>query len=579
MPTPDQTPTPLDIPVAGTLERLLSHPGFQRVSALLLSSIGVACAVGIVVALVGGASLPRLISAAALAMAMEWLLLAMQVALVLVGGALGLYLSIRGHRRALTRLLALSCAAISAGLGLFFLVRVTAPVAMKSMRENHVEAFFALVLLLAILFMSLWMFATAKFFLFFPKPVKILDLDPAAHYARGWHRPKTKAGWRWLGSSQFIALAVGIALIMVLDVQADRLPSERWSDAMTYFVCWMPFAAISAKQDRLNDDDRRSIRWVVLGQAIWLVLFLGGIVFLYALRASGVLAFPNWNDSEQFTRAFVGFFYAGFVIVLMLTLAFSILYHGTLDPDLMIRRTWSLAAFGLVSGVLFVVIERVVAGVVASGLDISAVDALTIVTVITATLILPLRSWLERAIKSLLERWNSSHAIADGVRREAVIVFADLTGYTALTERNEREALIMAAIFHRDAQELAKKHRGVLIKTMGDAVMLRFAEVDEAFRALSELKRVFRVHVEMMSMAPLLIHAAIHRGEVVEAPSGDVFGATVNLAARLLGAAGADDIIASHAALERSGLAAQAQSLGEKTFKNVEMPVSCFRLA
>jgi len=38
-------------------------------------------------------------------------------------------------------------------------------------------------------------------------------------------------------------------------------------------------------------------------------------------------------------------------------------------------------------------------------------------------------------------------------------------------------------------------------------------------------------------MQPLPIHAAIHRGEVVEAPSGDVFGATVNLAARLLGAA------------------------------------------
>lgn len=81
-----------------------------------------------------------------------------------------------------------------------------------------------------------------------------------------------------------------------------------------------------------------------------------------------------------------------------------------------------------------------------------------------------------------------------------------------------------------------------------------------------------------MSMQPLPIHAAIHRGEVAEAPSGDVFGATVNLAARLMGVAGPDDIVASQAALARMP-GHQAHSLGERKFKNVELPIECFRLA
>jgi len=113
----------------------------------------------------------------------------------------------------------------------------------------------------------------------------------------------------------------------------------------------------------------------------------------------------------------------------------------------------------------------------------------------------------------------------------------------------------------------------------GDAVMLRFSEVDDALRAVRELKRDFADHVRAIEMEPLLIHAGLHYGEVVIAPSGDVFGSTVNLAARLLGAAGTDDIVASRAAIERASGAGAAEFIGEKKFKNVEQPVGCFRVS
>ena len=562
---------------ASRVVRILSNQAFQRWGALVLSALGLLSALPFawgLAAVMSRGRPPRLSPLAhGMDLASQWMILLM----VLVGACLGLYLAIRGYRRSLTRLLALSCGALSAGFGFFFAMRVMAAafgdkVPASPWAMNSLLVIFPFVVFL----MSVWLYSTANFLLQFPKPVKLLGEELADVGAPPRHSPFTFE-WRWLASPQFAALVAGIVLIVLVN-QPDALTSAIWTHSSNYLVCWLPFAIIASKQRLLDEDGRRAIRWVLFGQTAWLVLFLVSVLALFALKSGGVLVFETWNHSSAFTDGLLKFFFAGFVIVLMATLAFSILYHGTLDPDLMLRRTWVLAAVGLFSGVLFVMIERLIAGAVADRLGISAVNALTIVGAVTAAVVYPARSWLERRVRELMEGWQAAHAIADGIRREAAIVFADLSGYTALTERNEREALIMAALFHRDAQQVAKSHGGVLVKTIGDAVLLRFEDSAEAFAATNELKRAFRAHVEAMSMQPLPIHAAIHRGEVVEAPSGDVFGATVNLAARLMGVAGPDDIVASQAALERMP-GHQAQSLGERRFKNVEMPVECFRMA
>ena len=566
---------------ASRLVRILSHPGFQRWNALALSTLGLLSVFPLawgLATLMGRGRPPHLSPPAyGMDMASQWMI----VAMVLVGACLGLYLALRGHRRSLTRLLALSCGALSAGFGIFFALRVVLDAFGRKLLATPAGfdgAMYSLLVIfpVVVFLMSVWLYSTANFLLQFPKPVRLLGEEVADVGAPPRHSPFT-FDWRWLASPQFVALVAGIVLIVLVNGR-DHLFSASWTHASSYFVCWFPFAIIGAKQRLLDEEGRRAIRWVLLGQTAWLVLFLASLLVLYALRSGGVLVFETWTHSWVFTDGLLKLVFAGFVIVLMVTLAFSILYHGTLDPDLMLRRTWVLAAVGLFSGVLFVVIERLIAGAIADAFGISAVNALTIVGAVTAAVVYPARSWLERKVREVMEGWQAAHAIADGVRREAAIVFADLSGYTALTERNEREALIMAALFHRDAQQAAKSHGGVLVKTIGDAVLLRFEDSAEAFAATHELKRAFREHVLAMSMQPLPIHAAIHYGEVVEAPSGDVFGATVNLAARLMGVAGPDDIVASQAALARMP-GHQAQALGEKKFKNVELPVECFLVA
>jgi class 3 adenylate cyclase len=561
-----------DVKALSAIERFLIHPRTQRIATFVLATVGLASGAAMIVMLSTKAFAADRATAARVMGSIE---LAMLAAMCLIGALLGFYLAVKGNRRALPRLLGCACAGLSA-VGIFFATQMYFnTVDHRSLRDSDIRGFvqfFVAVLLLAIAATSIWLFSATKFFLYFPRPVKLMgqEIDGPARLGGRWE-------WRWLASPQFAALAAGTVLIVLVDASVDRLRSSLWNDVSLYMICWAPFAAISAKQGSLGEEDRRAIRWVLLGQSVWLVLFLLCTLALLATLWGGALILPTWTDSNLLAGAFLRAFFAGFAIVLMLTLAVSILYDGTLDPDLMIRRTWVLAAVGLASGILFVALERVLANAVAQWLGLSTVNALTLIAALTATLIYPARSFIEARARRALEAWQASYAIAEGERRQAVIVFADLTGYTALTERNEREALIMAAILHRDAQSAAKARRGHLIKTIGDAVMLRFAEVDDAVAAVRDLKRDFMSHVRAMSMEPLRVHAALHYGDVVVAPSGDVFGATVNLAARLLGAAGTDDIVASRAAMDRTKLAG-AQFLGDRTFKNVEAPVGCFRI-
>lgn len=74
------------------------------------------------------------------------------------------------------------------------------------------------------------------------------------------------------------------------------------------------------------------------------------------------------------------------------------------------------------------------------------------------------------------------------------------------------------------------------------------------------------------------MHAGLHHGEVVLARDGDLFGADVNLAARLCGAAGAQQVLLSAAA--HAQLAThQAQPGGALALKNVAAPIEVFTAA
>jgi adenylate cyclase len=153
-------------------------------------------------------------------------------------------------------------------------------------------------------------------------------------------------------------------------------------------------------------------------------------------------------------------------------------------------------------------------------------------------------------------------------------LFADLSGFTALTEAHgDFEAAELVGTFNEVVRALLPVHNGEEIKTIGDAVMIRVPQAEEAVRLGLEI-----VHTFHLKPGFPVVHVGMHTGSAVKQGS-DWLGASVNLAARVAGAAGGDEVLlteATHEALrEIDGV--DLESRGKLRFRNVAEPVHVYR--
>ena len=134
-----------------------------------------------------------------------------------------------------------------------------------------------------------------------------------------------------------------------------------------------------------------------------------------------------------------------------------------------------------------------------------------------------------------------------GSERRLAVVFADLDGFTALTEvHGDLDAAEVATGF-ADLARGALEPGARLVKTLGDAVMITAKDVDEALQtALNVVAAVDRVDDYPT------VSAGVHAGPVVER-AGDVFGATVNLAARVAAHAAPGQVLCTKAVADAAG--------------------------
>ena len=152
-------------------------------------------------------------------------------------------------------------------------------------------------------------------------------------------------------------------------------------------------------------------------------------------------------------------------------------------------------------------------------------------------------------------------------------VFADIAGYTALTEAHgDADAAELAGTFCREISALASTCGGEVIKTIGDAVMVRHDDPGEAVGlGLSAAHDVLSGH------GFPAVRVGMHHGPAVER-EGDWFGATVNLAARVAGVAAGGEVLLTQAVLTGAGEldGVEFESRGEHRMRNVATPVSLF---
>lgn len=115
-------------------------------------------------------------------------------------------------------------------------------------------------------------------------------------------------------------------------------------------------------------------------------------------------------------------------------------------------------------------------------------------------------------------------------------VFADLTGYTRLTEEAGDEVAAGVALKLAElVSEIASRHRGLVVKMLGDGVHFHFDDPHDAVSASLEIVDVVRP----AGLPPA--HVGVNAGPVIY-EEGDYFGRTVNIAARIASQAGADQV-------------------------------------
>ncbi len=122
--------------------------------------------------------------------------------------------------------------------------------------------------------------------------------------------------------------------------------------------------------------------------------------------------------------------------------------------------------------------------------------------------------------------------LCDDAPPVGAVLFADLTGFRQLTEIHGDEAAADAATRFVTLVCRSLAPGACLIKTLGDGVLVVAPDVDAARETAAQIRCAVMVDE---SLPP--VHAGICAGSVVWR-QGDVFGATVNDAARLADAAG-----------------------------------------
>jgi adenylate cyclase len=195
-----------------------------------------------------------------------------------------------------------------------------------------------------------------------------------------------------------------------------------------------------------------------------------------------------------------------------------------------------------------------------------------------------------------LIRAQHGEAAIPAALRDASVFFADIRGFTSLSERLSPEAVVgfLNRYFARVVQ-VVDRHQGYLNKFIGDAVVVVFNgpmdQPDHATRAMRcalELQGEVRAMNEAKAfpeLGELRVGVGIATGPMVCGNIGSptqmeytVIGDTVNLSARLTSHAGATEVWASEATVANLPADLQATALEPIKVKGKEKPVTPFRV-
>src|SRR6476469_5031591 len=166
-------------------------------------------------------------------------------------------------------------------------------------------------------------------------------------------------------------------------------------------------------------------------------------------------------------------------------------------------------------------------------------------------------------------------------RRLAAILAADVAGYSRLVGLDEEGTLARLKTLRRDLIDPSiSLHRGRIVKTTGDGLLVEFASAVDAIRCSVEVQRAMAAqNADVPQDARIECRIGIHVGDII-IDDNDIFGDGVNIAARLEGIAEPGGVCISDDAQRqiRGKVDIAFDDMGLQTLKNIAEPMRAWRI-
>jgi len=197
------------------------------------------------------------------------------------------------------------------------------------------------------------------------------------------------------------------------------------------------------------------------------------------------------------------------------------------------------------------------------------------------------RFFFDRDISDATEPASVPTAMPPVAGAMRTILFTDVEGSTALTNRlGDAKARELLREHERLTRQALKKHGGSEVKTMGDGFMTSFGSATKALECAIAIQRAFadwNADVGATGRSPLRVRIGLNAGEPIAEDDpdgrGDLFGTTVNMAARVCAKAEGGQILAPIVVRELvAGKGFLLADVGETELRGFEDPVRLYEV-
>jgi adenylate cyclase len=157
----------------------------------------------------------------------------------------------------------------------------------------------------------------------------------------------------------------------------------------------------------------------------------------------------------------------------------------------------------------------------------------------------------------------------------AAVWFADLVGYTALSETNEGEAIRAVSRFQAVVRAVVQTHGGRVVKFLGDGALAEFPSTEQAVRSADTLRADLTRVADAEGLGVREMRIGVHVGDVAATEDGDLYGDGVNVASRIQAAADPGEVWVSEDVRRqlRQRPELRFASRGERTLKGLRSPI------